>query len=60
MSKFYNYIKYSEEETLSKLKALFSECPILIFELNKIMPKNNKLPLLNQNNSDEFFEKLKN
>ena len=24
------------------------------------MPKNNKLPLLNQNNSDEFFEKLKN
>ena len=24
------------------------------------MPKNNKLPLLNQNNSDEFLEKLKN
>ena len=23
------------------------------------MPKNNKLPLVNQNNSDEFFEKLK-
>ena len=42
------------------MKTLFSECPILIFELNKIMPKNNKLPLLNQNNSDEFLEKLKN
>ena len=24
------------------------------------MPKNNKLPLLNQKNSDDFFEKLKN
>ena len=24
------------------------------------MPKNNKLPLVNQNNSDEFFQKLKN
>ena len=51
---------FSEEETLFKLKTLFAECPILIFELNKIMPKNNKLPLLNQDNSDEFLEKLKN
>ena len=42
------------------MKTLFAECPILIYELNKIMPKNNKLPLLNQNNSDEFLEKLKN
>ena len=42
------------------MKTLLSECPILIFELNKILPKNNKLPLLNQNNSDMFFEKLKN
>ena len=24
------------------------------------MPKNNKLPLVNQNNADEFFQKLKN
>ena len=24
------------------------------------MPKNNKIPLVNQNNSDKFFEKLKN
>ena len=23
------------------------------------MPKNNKLPVVNQDNSDEFFEKLK-
>ena len=53
-------IKYSEEETLSKLKNLFSECPLLLFELNKIMPKNNKLPVVNQKNSDEFLEKLKN
>ena len=44
---------------MSKLKTLFSECPILIYELNKIMPKNNKLPVVNQDNSDEFFEKLK-
>ena len=41
------------------MKNLFAECPILIYELNKIMPKNNKLPLLNQDNSDDFFEKLK-
>ena len=41
------------------MKTLFAECPILIYELNKIMPKNNKLPLLNQDNSDDFFEKLK-
>ena len=54
-------LKFSEEETLSKLKTLLAQCPILIFELNKIMPKNNKLlPLLNQNNSDEFLEKMKN
>ena len=42
------------------MKNLFKQCPILIFELNKILPKNNKLPLVNQDNSDEFFEKLKN
>ena len=28
--------------------------------MNKIIPKNNKIPLVNQNNSDKFFEKLKN
>jgi len=28
--------------------------------LNKIIPKSSKLPLVNQNNSDELFEKLKN
>jgi histone deacetylase complex regulatory component SIN3 len=50
----------NEEEIITKLKNLFQQCPILIFELNKILPKNNKLPLLNQENSDEFFEKLKN
>ena len=53
-------MNYSEEEIITKLKNLFQQCPILIFELNKILPKNNKLPLLNQENSDEFFEKLKN
>ena len=53
-------LKFSEEETLSKLKTLLEQCPILIFELNKIMPKNNKMPILNQKNADEFFEKLKN
>ena len=53
-------MNYSEEEIITKLKNLFRQCPILIFELNKILPKNNKLPLLNQENSDEFFEKLKN
>ena len=42
------------------MKALFTPYPILIYELNKIMPKNNKIPLVNQNNSDKFFEKLKN
>ena len=41
------------------MKELLSICPFLIFELNKLLPKNNKLPLVNQNNSDEFFEKLK-
>ena len=44
---------------MNKLKTLFSQCPILIFELNKIMPKNNKLPLVTQENADEFFQKLK-
>ena len=53
-------MNYSEDEIISKLKNLFKQCPILIFELNKILPKNNKLPLVNQDNSDEFFEKLKN
>ena len=53
-------LKFSEEETLYKLKNLLEQCPILIFELNKIMPKNNKMPILNQKNADEFFEKLKN
>ena len=28
--------------------------------MNKIIPKSNKIPLVNQYNSDEFFEKLKN
>ena len=51
---------YSEEETLSKLKNLFAKCPILIFELNKIIPKYYKLPVVTQDNSDEFFEKIKN
>ena len=50
----------SEEEILNKLKALLSQCPILILELNKIMPKSNKLPLVTQTNADEFFQKLKN
>ena len=42
------------------MKNLFNNYPILLFELNKIMPKNNRFPLVTQINSDEFFEKLKN
>ena len=56
----YFYSNFSEEEILAKLKTLFSQCPILIFELNKIMPKNSKLPLVTQKNADDFFQKLKN
>ena len=32
---------------------------MLIYELNKIMPKNNKLPPVNQDNANEFFQKIK-
>ena len=32
---------------------------MLIYELNKIMPKNNKLPLVTQENANDFFQKLK-
>ena len=32
---------------------------MLIYELNKIMPKNNKLPLVTQENANDFFQKVK-
>lgn len=61
----------SDEETLQKLKELFSSCPILILELNKLLPKTNRLvtllllfnfdqPLLDQENADNFLQKIRN
>ena len=32
----------------------------MILELNKLLPKSNRLPLLNQENADNFLKKIKN
>ena len=63
IEKFSNLINdttLTEEEVLIKLKELFTSSPILILELNKFLPKSNKLPLLEQENADNFLKKLRN
>ena len=63
IEKFSNLINdttLTEEEVLTKLKELFTSSPILILELNKFLPKSNKLPLLEQENADNFLKKLRN
>ena len=60
LNRFIYLLSTKNHEILNKIKTLFAKCPILIFELNKFMPKNNKLPLVTQDNADEFLQKLKN
>ncbi|MCQ2819202.1 MAG: hypothetical protein MJ252_18215 [archaeon] len=52
-------IRSSFEDVLQKLKKLFSNQPMLIYELNKFISKSFRLPLLEQENADTFINKIR-
>jgi len=54
-SKFYNFNMFSEDEILTKIHEMFVEEPFILLELNKILPKSNRVVNFNFQLKKKFF-----